>query len=169
MRYYISCCFLIIIFQSCKKEQKPKENIIFQKQEVYGLPVDILSKSGELFENLPYLPLPFNHGHIRGKNDTIDVLLLSKPIQEATVKTKPIAYFEVKDNMTTRRFILAIPSDSLQNAMPIKDFNQFMLHQYPIKNIIDIYFSNYKGQVKSRVVNWRETAYAEDIITRVMR
>jgi len=137
----------------------------------FGAKVFMVSKSGELFENNAFLPLPLNHAIlVNGVGDTLDVLIMAKPIEGDSTYVFPYGYFEVRDNeKTVRPFVFALPEDKNQMIMPREGFQEFMLNRYPIKQIIDTWFSNYKGQSNTRVQNWKETYFAEDVVKNFLK
>ena len=160
---------ILLFFLSCKDSESEQYNKAPVKvvKTYKGPKVKIFSKSGELFENAPYLPLPLNHGKISNKlKDTLDVLILGLPIEDADTYVIPIAYFELLENGIIRQFILAYPEDERYQSMKIESYDVFMRQNYPIKNIIDTWFANYKGLASIRVANWKDNFFAEELLLR---
>lgn len=136
----------------------------------YGTKAAMISKSGELFEGNSFLPLPLNHAKVFNSiGDSLDIVIFSKPIEEEFTFIVPYGYFEVKDQEKTRSFIFALPGDKNYAIMERMEFQDFMLKEYPIKQIIDTWFANYRGQSKTRVQNWKETYFAEDFLEQFLK
>lgn len=136
----------------------------------YGTKAAMISKSGELFEGNSFLPLPLNHAKVFNSiGDSLDIVIFSKPILEDYTFIVPYGYFEVKDQERTRSFIFALPGDKNYAIMERMEFQDFMLKEYPIKQIIDTWFANYRGQSKTRVQNWKETYFAEDFLEQFLK
>ncbi len=166
----LSFIVLITIIVGCKKSVDGI-SVSGKSGPHFGAKVILLSKSGELFENNAFLPLPLNHAiMLNGAGDTLDVLIMAKPIEEDSTYVFPYGYFEVRDNdKMVRPFVFALPEDKGQMIMPREGFQEFMLNRYPIKQIIDTWFSNYKGQSNTRVQNWKETYFAEDFVKNFLK
>ena len=159
--------FMAISIIACKqKTESKKENSNIENTRVYnGVRVTMLSKCGELFENSEYLPLPLNHGiAVNELSDTLDMLILGLPVKEPYVYVTPLAYFELIENQTVRKFILTYPEDEKYQSIKIESYNSFMRQNYPVKNIIDTWFANYKGLAKIRVTNWKDNFFAEELL-----
>lgn len=163
------CLFVVSLFISCK-EQGGAETNVKETSPNYGTRAKMISKSGDLFENNEFLPLPLNHARVfNAKGDSLDILLFSKPIEEEFTFFFPYGYFEVKEQNVVRSFIFALPEDKNDMIMDRMEFQDFMLKNYPIKQIIDTWFANFKGQSKTRVQNWKETYFAEDFLEQFLK
>lgn len=163
-------CFLnVLLLVSCKNSTTNTEGLAIQKG-AYGTKAKMISKSGELFERTPFLPLPLNHAKVyNSTGDSLDILIFSKPIVGEFTFIAPYGYFEVKEQNEIRSFIFALPADKNDAIMDRMEFQEFMLKEYPIKQIIDTWFANYKGQSKTRVQNWKETYFAEDFLEQFLK
>ena len=156
-----------LTFFTCKNKRESKDNSpkTESTQLFNGLRVTMVSRCGEAFEHAQYLPLPFNHGvAVNELKDTLDILILGLPVNEPFVYVVPLAYFETMENQTKRQFILAYPEDEKYQSIKIDSYNTFMRQNYPIKNIIDTWFANYKGLAKIRVNNWKDNFFAEELL-----
>lgn len=154
-------------FFSCKNSAENKvSNQVTENARIYnGLRATMISKCGEAFENAQYLPLPFNHGIVvNEQKDTLDILILGLPVSEPFIHVLPLAYFETVENQIKRQFILAFPEDEKYQSLKIDSYNSFMRQNYPIKNIIDTWFANYRGLAKIRVNNWKDNFFAEELL-----
>lgn len=156
---------LISIFAFSCKQERVETVIPIKKMTYTGIMAKVISNSGDVFEDAQYLPLPLNHCIITNSvKDTLDVLVMGKPINADSVSFFPYGYFEVKFGKENRPFLLALPEDDDLLAFERIDFQDVMLSKYSIKVIIDIWFSNYKGLSKTQVTKWNETIYAEKIV-----
>jgi inorganic pyrophosphatase len=166
IRLGLSLC-LVWSLLACKKPKHTdfgKQNEVPQEQKLEGTEVKLISSAGDLFEGNHHLPLPLNHAFICGATDSLDILILSKVIPQATAIIKPLAYFEVHQQDEKRRFVLTTPSDTSFAAIPLLTFDDLMLKHYSIKVIIDLWFSNYKGTSKTKTTNWKNNYYAEIVL-----
>lgn len=155
---------------SCKEQSDPKPAIAEIAPGGYGTKAAMISKSGELFEGNSFLPLPLNHAKVFNSiGDSLDIVIFSKPIEEDYTFIVPYGYFEVKDQEEIRSFVFALPGDKKYAIMERMEFQDFMLKEYPIKQIIDTWFANYRGQSKTRVQNWKETYFAEDFLEQFLK
>ncbi len=123
-----------------------------------------VSKNGELIELelknsqpriIDYLPYPTNYGFIpktyfsdkiNGDNDSLDILVLSqKPIQRGKrVSVFVIGMIKMKDKGLDDHKIISILPDS--KFSKIKSIDQLDEHYQGLLDIINIWFSNYKGE-----------------------
>jgi hypothetical protein len=165
---FLRICIIVVVTSifniSCKQDKVVFVDAV-KKKNYTGIMAKVLSNSGDVFEDAQYLPLPLNHCIItNGVKDTLDVLVMGRPINADSVSFFPYGYFEVKIHKFTRPFLLAVPEDDELLAFDRMSFQDVMLAKYSIKVIIDMWFANYKGVSQTQVTKWNETIYAEKVV-----
>ena len=160
-----SLLLLTSVFVASCKPERLETVIPIKKMNYTGIMAKVISNSGDVFEDAQYLPLPLNHCIItNGANDTLDVLVMGRPINADSVSFFPYGYFEVKYAKDSRPFLLALPEDDELLAFERMEFQKLMVSKYSLKVIIDTWFSNYKGLSKTQITKWNETVYAENVV-----
>ena len=118
-----------------------------------------------------FLPYPGNYGYIPGTyldpqrggdGDALDILVLSE--SQATgslLEVLPIAALQLKDCGEWDTKIIAIPSDSTQQIMAIRDFTHFMTEYNGVQAMVKNWFLQYKGLGEMEFVAWQNERFAE--------
>jgi hypothetical protein len=135
-----------------------------EKVVLEGTTIDIISAAGEPFKDGAYLSSPLAHGILTSEDDTINVLVLSKFDNKSEMVVQPLATFQIEEQGKSIPYVLAFPSDDRLLSMPRMSYNDFVIKHNSAKVIIDMYFSNYKGLGKSRVINWQNTHIAKKVL-----
>ena len=158
-----------ICLYNCKENTSTPKDLVFEPIEnelsYKGIKVKLLSKCGEAFEGANFLPLPLNHGFVvNEKMDSLDILILGKPVVDTFTYVLPLAYFELLEGGIKRPFVLTYPEDINLQSMEVESYSSFMRKYYPVKVIIDTWFANYKGLASIRVTNWKDNFFAENLL-----
>lgn len=119
---------------------------------------------------ISFLPYPGNYGFIPntymdpaqgGDGDALDILVLCESLETGTViETKPIATLLLRDAGELDTKIIAIPTDPALQVFPIKDFQDFLIHQDAARRIIETWFLNYNPDEESNLIRWEDDQYA---------
>lgn len=149
----------------CNKPKAPVEEGGYESSANVGRKAMIISRSGELFDSIPYLPFPLNHALYYNQNrDSLDVLILGKPIPDDFAYFMPFGLLDFSDEGQVRVLLLALPEDEKYMSLPNTSFTDFMIRNSSIKTIIDTYLSNYKGLGKTKVLKWRDDLHAREFL-----
>ena len=135
-----------------------------EKQVLEGTNIEIISAAGQPFKEGAYLSSPLAHGMLTSDNDTLNVLVVSKYDSKMNMVVQPLATFQIEEGDRKTPYVLAFPSDDKLLCMPRMSYNDFVIKNNSAKVIIDMYFSNYKGLGKSRVINWQNTHIAKKVL-----
>jgi inorganic pyrophosphatase len=150
------------------------------KWEVNGrLPDGTRPDDGKLrweFENgkprvIRYLGYPGNYGFIPGTlnedGHQLDILILGPPLpMGAVVKAKAIGVLKMQDEGEMDDKILAATKES--PFYEISDLSEMEAHFPGVREIIETWFSHYKGQTAVTVDGWGNKKEAELVITKSM-
>lgn len=136
-----------------------------QKSEYSDQVVHIISNAGEPYLESSFLASPLVHGvMINDLGDSLDVFVLSRYSPEDKLEVSPLASFQILDGETSKNIVLATPSDPYYKVFKDMDFEEFVIENNAAKVLIDTYYSSYKGQGKTRVVNWANTSIADNMV-----
>ena len=136
-----------------------------------GLSVKIENSSGDDFSygdpDSPqyFAPYPFNHGNLMIDNKSYEVMILSKKVNKGkTIHVKPLGKMTVSNaNRKDTDVIVAIPSDAELEIAEIKDFFDFGITQFGLKQMVEYWYSNRYGLDGSVIKGWEPVAI-EDFI-----
>jgi inorganic pyrophosphatase len=113
---------------------------------------------------IDFLPYPGNYGFIPstlmdkdkgGDGDALDVLVISESVDEKTImEVIPIAVLQLKDRGEIDNKIIAVPADTENRIVNIETFDELIVDYENVKNIIETWFSSYKGEGKMEVLSW---------------
>ena len=111
-----------------------------------------------------YLPYPANYGFIPstkmykslgGDGDSMDVLLISEALHiGTTIDIKLIGILRLLDDGQKDYKLIAIPVDENKQISNLSSFIDLENNHSSIKNIIEIWFLNYKGPKVTEFISW---------------
>lgn len=117
-----------------------------------------------------FLPYPGNYGFIPstymdpargGDGDALDVLVLGESQPTGSVlKALPVGVLLLKDKGELDSKIIAVPMDSTQQTMNIREFSNFLIEYDAAKRIVEEWFLNYKGYGVMELIGWQDEKYA---------
>ena len=136
-----------------------------------GIQVKVSNSSGDDFsfgeeESLQYFaPYPFNHSTITIEQKEYEVMILAKKVNKGRRLTvKPLGKMTVNNrNRTDTEVIVAIPVDDKLQLAEIKDFFDFSISQFSLKQMVEYWYSNRYGLDGSVIQGWEPVAI-EDFI-----
>jgi len=116
---------------------------------------------------IAYLGYPGNYGFIpstlSGDGDQLDVLLLGPPLPKgAIVNAMVIGVLKMLDDGEKDDKILAVTKESPFFA--VGDIDEMDEHFPGVSDIIEIWFTHYKGKGEMTVLGWGDKVEAESII-----
>ena len=119
---------------------------------------------------IDFLPYPGNYGFIPhtlmdtakgGDGDALDILVIASHLETGTLlNVIPIATLLLLDGGELDTKIIAVPADSTLRVMNALDFRQFAMKYHGAKEIIQMWFLNYKGLGEMELLGWRDERYA---------
>lgn len=99
-----------------------------------------------------FIPGTYMDPAIGGDGDALDILIIGESIKQGEIiEIKPIATLKLLDGGEEDHKVIGVPIDSSLNLTNIQDFNDL---PDPIKEIIKIWFTNYKGAGKMSFQKW---------------
>ena len=119
---------------------------------------------------IDFLPYPANYGFVPstmkkvsegGDGDPLDVILISESIDSKTIiEVKPIGILLLKDFGEDDSKIIAIPIEEDLRIISAKSFDELSDHYPKVKEIIKIWFLNYKGNNSVEFIGWGDEILA---------
>lgn len=111
-----------------------------------------------------YLPYPANYGFIPstmmdnqkgGDGDALDVLVIAQSLETGTIiEIEPLAMLSLRDDNEIDNKIIAIPKCREMQIISSNSL-QLMEKKYPgVKEIIELWFCNYKGNGQTKALGW---------------
>jgi uncharacterized FAD-dependent dehydrogenase len=151
----ILLCFTVLTLLSCKENENRQ----------MGPVAEVVSQSGDYFQNSPFLPAPLTHGILVNEaQDTLNIMVLSVHTDITMIEIIPLGAFKILEDTLATQYILSYPYDTSYTSMPRMSYTDFVVKYNAAKVLIDNYFSNYKGLGKTRVIDWQNTHMAQKIL-----
>jgi inorganic pyrophosphatase len=99
-----------------------------------------------------FIPGTYMDPSIGGDGDALDILIIGESIaQGEIIEIKPIATLKLLDGGEEDHKVIGVPVD---NSLNIANISDYALLSEPIKEIIKIWFTNYKGSGKMEFQGW---------------
>ena len=124
---------------------------------------NLINKSERIIDFLPY---PGNYGFIPstelsidngGDGDALDVLLISRSLQTGTViSVIPIGALVLEDSGEIDTKIIAVPFEENMRVIDAASFDEFTKNYKTAKEIIELWFLNYKGAGTVQFIKWED-------------
>ncbi|WP_240463074.1 inorganic diphosphatase [Mesonia aquimarina] len=122
---------------------------------------DSINGKARVIDFLPYLgnygfiPSTFSDPKKGGDGDALDILVLSESVPTGTVmQVTPIALIRLIDEGESDYKILAVPTNSAQQIIQAKNFNELSVNYPEIRKVIGIWFQEYDPNDKVIIKNW---------------
>jgi len=113
-----------------------------------------------------FLPYPANYG-ISQNQSNVEVLTLAPRLSsDDQIAVQPIATLVLSEQGTSRPIILATPIDTSLQLIQSTNYQQFLVQQAGIRQILQDWFLYEKGLGKVELVDWRDERYAWKLIKR---
>ena len=150
----------MLIFISCKEESVPT-GFLTEDQDVQ---VTIDHASGEMYGELPYLPLLGNVASVSKENPG-QILILGKKLDEGQdVYIRPIGIMKYAEDQDEKVLIVAIPTNPQLRTIDVDDLVDFSVKYGSIKRIIEQWYASYRGLGKNRIIGWDNKTVALDVL-----
>jgi inorganic pyrophosphatase len=85
------------------------------------------------------------------------------------MEVKPLAILKLIDDGQDDHKILCIPADKKYQTIKANNFNDLNFDYPAIKNIVQLWFENYKGFGKIKTIDWLDEKHAMDEIKKWQR
>ena len=118
-----------------------------------------------------FLPYPANYGFIPstymsyedgGDGDPLDVLLISKNLNTGDViEIIPVALLIMNDNGENDNKIIAVPKNNDLQIIHVNSYENLVNNYFAVKEIIELWFLNYKGNDLIEFVGWEDELSAQ--------
>ncbi len=165
MRYWVLLLLGSFIFNSCGYKQPKEGEATYSKRAIH-----IISNAGEPYLDSSFLASPLIHGvMLNDEGDSLHVMVVGRYCNTDRLEIYPFASFQIIDGDTKMDIVLAFPQRVELKVYPDMDFQEFVIQNNAAKVLIDQYFSNYKGQGMTRVVNWNNAGMAANMIEEFMK
>jgi len=136
----------------------------------------LIEKNDGVERVVKFLPYPGNYGFIPstfmaedrgGDGDALDVLLISESLGTGTVaEIVPIGVLMLRDSGEIDTKIIAVPLDQTLRIIDVMSFDDLKENYAPVMEIIELWFSNYKGEGLIEPLGWKDEVAAKEEIYR---
>ena len=136
----------------------------------------LIEKNDGVERVVKFLPYPGNYGFIPstfmaedrgGDGDALDVLLISESLGTGTVaEIVPIGVLMLRDSGEIDTKIIAVPLDQTLRIIDVMSFDDLKENYAPVMEIIELWFSNYKGEDLIGPLGWKDEVAAKEEIYR---
>ena len=119
---------------------------------------------------IDFLPYPGNYGFVPstlmdeargGDGDALDVLVIGESVPTGTVmRVRPIGALMLRDAGEIDTKIIAVPENLEKRTFSVDNFLDFSLGNDSAKQIVELWFLNYKGSNVTELVRWEDEAFA---------
>jgi len=129
-------------------------DLVNQKERI----IDFLSYPG----NYGFIPSTLMNKENGGDGDALDVLLLSETLETGTlIDIIPIGMLVLEDSGENDSKIIAIPVKKDIQIIKASSYEEFCQNYIAIKNIIELWFLNYKGNSAIKFIRWEDEIAAK--------
>ena len=102
-----------------------------------------------------------------GDGDPLDVLLISEKLNTGNViEIIPVAILVMNDNGENDSKIIAVPKNNDLQIIHVNSYEDLVNNYIAIKEIIELWFINYKGDGLVEFVEWKDEYSAQNEIKR---
>jgi len=163
MRQYILFFSLLVCFASCDNGTSTKEQ--------GDLKVKVTNGSGDDFSfdrddsTHFFAPYPFSVGQLVGVEESPEIMIISKRLDKGSkVSIVPLAKIQLASSSddAEETIFLATPVEEDLSIMSSSSFDDFIVSQFSLKQIVEFWYSNRYGLQGTRVTGW-SPASAEDL------
>lgn len=154
MRQDIPFYLLLLLFVSCANHGSSELGDNLQVKITYGSGDDFSYQEED--STLFFAPYPFSVGHLYNNEDSKEIMVISKRLDRGDrIKIIPLAKLSLEDKAGSKQtVILATPIDSELSIMPSTSFDEFIVSQFSLKQIVEFWYSNRYGLQGTRVLGW---------------
>ncbi len=162
MRQDILFYLLLLLFVSCDNRENRKEDNNPQVKITYGSGDDFSYKKED--RTYYFAPYPFSVGHLTKDEDSMEIMVISKRLEKGDrIDIIPLAKLSLEDLSGVKQtVILATPVEADLSIMPAESFDDFIISQFSLKQIVEFWYSNRYGLQGMRVLGW-SPASLEDL------
>lgn len=146
-----------------KKLQYDKLEKSFRIEEINGKKrsIDFLSYPG----NYGFIPGTKMKKEFGGDGDAFDALILCESLPTSTVmEVIPLGIIQLDDNGEIDYKLVGIPADRNYQTIKARTLSDLQFDYPAIPNILDLWFTNYKGFGKTKVSGWIDEVQAVEEI-----
>lgn len=112
-----------------------------------------------------FLPYPANHGVCQNQSSLEVLTLAPRLAANDQIAVQPIATLVLSEQGTTRHIILATPIDTALQLIKITNYQQFLVQQAGMRQIIQDWFLYEKGLGEVELEDWKDERYAWKLIS----
>lgn len=111
--------------------------------------------------NYGFIPSTLMDPEQGGDGDALDIIVLSQPLTIGqAVSVTPIAVIQLIDNGEIDDKLMAVPTKDDLKTIQATTLAEMETNYSAVKQIIELWFANYKGAGKMQVVGWQDEAAA---------
>jgi inorganic pyrophosphatase len=156
--------FAFVSLISCKT-QKQESSKALEKYEKRGLEVILTHAMGDRYNDMAYLPVPFNLGYaLNGLADTLNVIILGERISQKKIRVKPFGVLHMREMQRSKRYLLTEPMDAGLVSLDVSSIDQFHTQFYSVRWILETWLSNYLGLGKTEILDWKNERVAQEMV-----
>lgn len=191
MRITIIASLILFLFASCSRTEVTKAPT-FSEKDFVNVVIEIPAGTNRKIEYnheigdmrvdqrngrdrvIQYLPYPGNYGFIPstlmdeargGDGDALDIIILSSTMPtNSIVETIPIGLIMLEDNGEIDNKLIAIPAEGKYQTIQSKTLADLKIDYPGVIEILETWFTNYKGAGEMKLLGWGDEKMAMDEI-----
>jgi len=153
---------LIAILFSCKEQN----SVNTPTHNYPGIKVKVIQSSGELYNDIEYLPLLGNLAKLDDESE-IEILILSKKLERGELYAiDPIGMLRYISGQEEIKLIVAIPTNPEVQSIKSSDLVDLSVEHASIKRIIEQWYSSFSGLGQNKIITWENKTVAMDALNR---
>ncbi len=162
MRQDILFYLLLLLFISCDNKGINEDGDNLQVKIKYGSGDDFSYEEKD--STIYFAPYPFSVGHLSSSEDSKEVMVIAKRLDKGDrIDIIPLAKLSLEHLSGEKQtIILATPEDANLAIMSANSFDDFIVSQFSLKQIVEFWYSNRYGLQGTRVLGW-SPASVEDL------
>jgi len=119
--------------------------------------IDFLSYPG----NYGFIPSTLMDEELGGDGDALDILVIAESLETGdTISVIPIGTLLLNDSGELDTKIIAVPTDPKKQVIQATDYQTFTVKYNMAQRIVENWFLNYKGLGITKLIGWRNDAFA---------
>ena len=111
--------------------------------------------------NYGFIPSTLMDEELGGDGDALDILVIAESLETGdTISVIPIGTLLLNDSGELDTKIIAVPADPKKQVIQATDYQTFTVKYNMAQRIVENWFLNYKGLGITKLIGWRNDAFA---------
>jgi len=160
-KYLIFLLAVILFSIGCQQENNSiKHTVVSEDIKNEKAFLTTIKKPAGASSRHSFLPYPTNYGICENQTN-IEVLTIAPRLaQNDQIAVQPIATLVLSEQGKSRPIVLATPIDTSLQIINSSNYQQFLIQQIGMRQIIQDWFLYEKGLGKVELVDWKDERYA---------